>query len=99
MDNLLVILSIVEGIVLPILVSFLKGQQWSTNVKFLFSMVVSLAIAALTLLIKNDFALDTLLANAALIWSSAQAIYQTWFRSTSMESTLAAALPWSKPVG
>lgn len=97
MDDALIIISIVQGLLLPFLVSFLKGQQWGDNVKLLFSMGVSLVVAALTLLVQNDFSWDYLLANAALIWSSAQVVYKTWFQNTAVEVKLANALPWSKP--
>jgi len=97
MDDALVIISVVQGLLLPFVVSFLKGQQWSHNVKLLFSMVVSLIVAGITLLVKNDFDWNYLLANAALVWASAQILYKTWFEDTGVEVKLANALPWSNP--
>jgi len=97
MDDALIVISIVQGLLLPFVVSFLKGQQWSNNVKLLFSMAVSLVVSALTLLVQNDFNWNYLLANAALIWSSAQVVYKTWFQNTTVETKLTNALPWSKP--
>jgi hypothetical protein len=97
MDDALVIISLVQGLLLPFLVSFLKGQQWGNNVKMLFSMGVSLVVSAATLLVQNDFNWEYLLTNAALIWASAQVVYKTWFQDTAVNATLSNALPWSKP--
>lgn len=96
MSNSLVIISVLQGILLPLVVSLLKGQQWSTNIKFAFSIVVSIAVAAVTLLAENNFDWKYLVANAATVWASAQVIYQTWFKDTTAQSYLAAMMPWSK---
>lgn len=96
MSNTLVIISVIQGILLPVVVSFLKGQQWSTNVKFLFSIGVSIAVAAVTLFVESNFDWKFLVANAATVWASAQVVYQTWFKETSVQSKLAQMLPWSK---
>lgn len=96
MSNTLVIISVIQGILLPIVVSFLKGKQWSTNVKFLFSIGVSIVVAAITLFAENDFNWRFLIVNAATVWASAQVVYQTWFKDTTAQSQLAAMMPWSK---
>lgn len=90
------IVSIILGLVLPFVVSFLKGQQWSENVKMLFSMGVAIVAAAITLLVQNDFNWESLLANSATVWAMAQVLYKTWFQTTNAEGKLAAMLPWSK---
>lgn len=96
MSNSLVIISVIQGILLPLIVSFLKGQQWSTNAKFAFSIGISIAVAAATLLLENNFDWKFLVANAATVWASAQVVYQTWFKDTTVQSNLAAMMPWSK---
>lgn len=97
MTNTLAIISIVEGLLLPVLVSFLKGQQWSQNVKLVFSLAISIVIAIITLAIQsNGFNWRELLANAATIWAAAQVVYNTWFKDTATQASLAAMLPWSK---
>lgn len=92
------VVSVILGLILPFVVSFLKGQQWSDNTKMLFSMGVAIVAAAATLLVQNDFDWNALLTNAATVWATAQLLYRTWFQNTSAEVKLASALPWSKPV-
>lgn len=96
MDTSIVVSTIITAVILPFVVSFLKGQQWSSNIKFLFSMAVAVLASGAQLLAQNDFEWDVLVAQSATIWAGAQIIYQTWFKNTNTETKLSEALPWSK---
>lgn len=90
------IVSVIEGVVFPFVASFLKGQHWDKNVKFVLSMGFAVAVAAVSLVISGDLTWNELLANSAIVWSVAQANYQLYFKDTAVETSLAEFGPWSK---
>lgn len=80
----------VAGGVMPPVVSWLKGQGWSTTVKTVFSMGVSLVVTAVVLLVTGnvDLASTEFWASASVTWSVSQVVYQTYFKSTNVNDKL-----------
>lgn len=84
-----IFLSIIAGMAVTPLISFLKAQKWPSNIKIVFSMVfclvVALASAALNGEIRN-FA--DVASKFAVVWASSQALYSMWFGGTDVNSRL-----------
>jgi hypothetical protein len=83
--------SIIAGLVVPFVVSFLKSKAWSAQVKQLVAIVVSLVVGAGVTVIDNGVELATwqdLLANFGVIFTVANIWYSQYFGSTSVNTVL-----------
>ena len=88
MDNVL-LLGLIGVLMVPV-VSFLKASKWSTGTKFVFSMLLSVAVTVgLSFATGTYHSVNDVIANGAVVWAAAQAFYQQYFASTGLENTLA----------
>ena len=79
----------IGALVVPPLVSLIKNQAWSAQVKQLIAAVISLAIAALAfwLTAPSDFGLP-FAQLAALVYAGSQFIYGAYFKQSAVEQVL-----------
>lgn len=80
----------IGGAVVPPLTSLLKNEKWSPQVKQLIAGVLSLATAAVALLITDKAAFGMGFASiGALIYAASQGVYGLYFRGSAVETKLA----------
>lgn len=83
--------SVIAGLVVPFLVSFLKSKAWSTQVKQLVAIVVSLVVGAGITIIDNGVAIanwQDFLANFGIIFTVANVWYSQYFGDTAINAKL-----------
>jgi len=90
MDNAESITSVVIGVLLPILISFIKVVKWNRVAKIVLSAGLSLILAVAIHLVSNfnegfDF---QVLANWGVIFGTASTIYATIFEKSGLEKRL-----------
>lgn len=81
----------IVGIVLPLLVSYLKNIEWSREVKQLVAGGLSLVAAAFVGVVDNgitNWNVDQLVTNFALIFTAAQITYTQYFGKTELNKKL-----------
>jgi len=89
MDNSNIFLLIVAGMVATPLVSFFKGSKWNSNLKIAFSMAFCLLVAVAGAFIAGTLnSFSDVVTNFAVVWASSQALYSTWFVTTTANDTL-----------
>lgn len=83
-------LAIIVGLLMPLLVSWLKNSDWTTRQKFLFSVGISLVLGFATSFFAGDVALrwERVLVDTAFVFLAAQVFYKTWFEGTSLDKRL-----------
>jgi hypothetical protein len=81
------------GALLPLVISLVKRQHWSTQTKRLVAVVVSL-IAAVATVAATEQSLnpELLLASAGTIFALAKTTYDGWWEDTGVETRLAAVM-------
>jgi hypothetical protein len=82
--------NIVAGVIMPFIVSTLKGASWSDTTKVVLSMVVSLILGAITAYIGGgmEWTIGSVLANATAIFTEATLIYKIWFQGSAVNEKL-----------
>jgi hypothetical protein len=83
--------SIIAGLIVPFVVSFLKNKAWSVQVKQVVAIVVSLAVGAGITVIDNGVSIanwQDLLANFGIIFTVANIWYNQYFGNTSVNASL-----------
>jgi len=83
--------SVIAGVVVPMLVSFLKSKAWSTQVKQLVAIAVSLVVGAGITFIDNGVSVSNwqdLLANFGVIFTVANVWYGQYFGNTALNAKL-----------
>jgi len=82
--------NIVAGVIMPFIVSGLKGQSWSDTVKVVLSVVVSLILGATTAYIGGgvEWTIGSVLANATAIFTEATIIFKIWFQDSKVDVKL-----------
>lgn len=88
--QLVTIITAIGSLVVPPVVSLLKRENWSAEVKQLIAGVLSLGVAAAAIAIVEpaDFGLP-LLTLGGLIYAGSQFVYGAYFKNSTVETTLA----------
>lgn len=83
-------LAIIVGLVMPLLVSWLKNSGWTTKQKFLFSVGVSLVLGAATSFFAGDLVIswEHALVDTAIVFIASQGTYKLWFEGTPLDKRL-----------
>lgn len=76
------------GALLPPVISFLKGANWSTQVKRVMALAVSMVAAVATYFIQNGgwVGWEELIANWGIIYGLAQVTYTGFWEGTKVET-------------
>lgn len=86
MDSIREFLSIVLGIVstvlMPALVAWLKQSDWPIWKKHILTLLVAIALGALTVLVNGNIDLKNLTLSITAIFTAATTLYNVWFRDT-----------------
>jgi hypothetical protein len=89
MNSTDIFLSIIAGMAVTPLISFLKAQKWPSNVKIVFSMAFCLVIALIGAAINGQIhSFADISSKFAVIWASSQALYSMWFGGTDTNARL-----------
>lgn len=81
----------VGSVVVPPLVSLLKQQKWSAQVKQLIAVAISAAVAVVGLLLAGaSFNVTNIASLIALIFTGSQVAYGAYFRGSTVETALSA---------
>ena len=82
--------NIVAGVLMPFIVSAIKGASWADASKVILSMAVSLILGAITAYIGGSVSwhIGAILANATAIFTEATLLYKIWFQGTKINATL-----------
>jgi predicted PurR-regulated permease PerM len=84
-----VILSVIAGMAVTPLVSFLKARKWPQNVKVGFSMLFCLVVATIGAALNGEIkSFSDVASKFAIIWASSQAFYMMWFGGTDTNGRL-----------
>lgn len=86
---------LIIGVFLPPVVSLLKSQRWSYNVKFLLSLGLSFVATAVAMAIDGALKLNdpaSLVQNASVVWAASQGVYNLYFGSTNTNELLETTL-------
>ena len=84
-----VILSVIAGMAVTPLVSFLKARKWPQNIKIGFSMLFCLVIATIGAALNGEIkSFGDVASKFAIIWASSQAFYTMWFGGTDLNTRL-----------
>lgn len=84
MDTTLI--PIILGAVLPPVIDLVNKYIMDRRVRFIVSVVFALIIGAVVAVFENG--LDDVLANAGLIFISAQMVYQIWYKESGLQSRI-----------
>ena len=86
MDSVREFLSLVLGLAfsvgMPALVAFLKNVTWPAWKKVGLSLLVSIALGALTVLVNGNIDLKNLTLSITAIFTAATVVYKAWFEQT-----------------
>jgi len=80
MNNAQLILQILTGVIIPVVITWLKDVTWPSYYKFAMAVGLSAAAAGLTAYINNDLTGTNLLTDFVTIFTISQTVYQTFFR-------------------
>jgi hypothetical protein len=83
--------SIIAGLVVPFVVSFLKNKAWSAQVKQVIAIAVSLVVGAGITIVDNGVSVvswQDFLANFGVIFAVANIWYSQYFGGTSLNASL-----------
>lgn len=84
-----IFLSIIAGMAVTPLISFLKAQKWPSNVKIVFSMAFCLAVAFIGAALSGEIrSFSDVASKFAVVWASSQALYSMWFGGTDTNARL-----------
>ncbi len=87
--QLVTIITALGGLVVPPIVSLLKKESWSAQVKQLIAGLVSLLIAAVAVyfVAPSDFGLP-FASLAGLVYAGSQVVYGGWFKNSAVDVAL-----------
>jgi uncharacterized membrane protein len=83
--------AVIAGLIVPFVVSFLKNKAWSTQVKQLIAIAVSLVVGAGITVIDNGVSVSNwqdFLANFGVIFTVANVWYGQYFGDTAVNTKL-----------
>lgn len=80
----------IVGMVLPLVISFLKRQQWASQVKKVFAFIVCIAAAVIAYFAQHGgwVGWEQLFADFAVIYALAQVTYSGLWQDTAVEVRL-----------
>ena len=79
---------LVFGLLMPLIVSGLKQQNWPDWAKVLTSLLLSLVGGAITAAVNGEFALDRVAGSAGVIFTASTVFYKTYFQDTTFNKRL-----------
>lgn len=84
------VLAALVGVFMPMLVSWLKNVSWSTQTKFLLTLVVSVILGAATSYVSGTLGLTlaTALADITIVFTASQVVYKLWFSGSPLDRSL-----------
>jgi predicted PurR-regulated permease PerM len=89
MNSTDVFLSIIAGMAVTPLVSFLKARKWPQNIKVAFSMLFCLVVAIIGAALNGEIkSFSDVASKFAIIWAASQAFYSMWFGGTDVNNRL-----------
>lgn len=83
--------AVIAGLIVPFVVSFLKNKTWSTQVKQLIAIAVSLVVGVGITFIDNGVSVDgwqDILANFGVVFTVANVWYGQYFGNTVVNAKL-----------
>lgn len=81
--------TIVLGVLMPPLISWLKNCEWHAGAKAALSLLVCMVAGALVAVMSEQVTdWRDIAGTAAVIFTIATTVYQTWFKSTDLNATL-----------
>lgn len=83
--------SLVVGLIAAPLISYMKKQAWTTEVKQGIALAICSFIAAVSLMLSGDLAfdnLDGLGAQIGVVFATSQVFYRQYFGSTSLNANI-----------
>jgi hypothetical protein len=86
-------IAVILGIVMPVIVSFLKDCGWSTRQKFWFTILICGIAGAGTAFYTGGLAFtfegaQKLLLDVAIVFSASQVVYKAYFEGTGLDQKL-----------
>lgn len=84
------------GLIMPLIVSALKRENWPNTGKVLLSLAIAVIAATIITLVKGEATLGTIFDKSAVIFATATVFYKTYFQKSSVDNTLT-ALGTGKP--
>jgi len=87
-------ISIFAGVIAAPVISFLKSQEWSAQVKQAAALGVSFAVAGLSLLLSGELAdaswdtWEQVGAQIGVVFAASQVFYAQYFKSTGLNDSL-----------
>lgn len=81
-------LTLACGLLMPFVVSWLKGRNWPDWAKVLLSLGLSIIGGALVALMDGSLDLQTLTRSSTAVFTSATVFYKLWFEKTTINSRL-----------
>jgi len=82
------IVALIEGLLMPYIISYLAGSEWDRSLKTIFALVASAVVATATLAIAGELQWDNLAVSAGIVWATATVKYNLWFGDTGLNETL-----------
>lgn len=100
MDNLSPdIISVLVGLIVPAIVSYLKNPNWSRQLKQGIAIAVSVVVTLASLLVTGELVFDgnflaNLGASLSVVIATSTVFYNLWFKNTVTNNKLEAAGPY-----
>ncbi len=88
MNNNLLLVNTLVGQVMPILTELLNGRVQNSRVRWLIAMAISIILGAGTTLLDGTFNKNDILGSVAVVFISANAAYNLWFKGSAVEKRL-----------
>ena len=83
--------AVIVGILMPLVISWLKDVSWPDRAKFYFSVGLCIVAGGLTSLFAGQlvFSWQNAVVDIAIVFLAAQVFYKGWFEGTGWERRLA----------
>ena len=81
------LIPLILGVVMPPVIDLVNKYVPNSNARFLVSIVFSLLLGGLIAFFESGW--DAVLANAGLVFVSAQAVYKLWYKDSKVHAKIA----------
>lgn len=81
-------ISLAVGVLMPLVISFLKSRTWPDAVKVLLSLLCCVIAGACVAYATGGLTWGAWAADAGLVFTAATVVYKAWFKATALDRQL-----------
>ena len=80
------LIPLILGVIMPPIIDIVNKYVPNSNLRFLVSILFSLIVGGIIAFFENGW--ESVLANAGLVFVSAQAVYKLWYEKSGMQAKI-----------